>query len=213
VANRTFERGLAMAAGYDGTAIRFEEIPNYIDMVDIVISSTGASNLVIERDMVKGAMRGRRNRPIFFIDIAVPRDIDPKINNLNNVYVYDIDDLKGVVDENIEDRRREAAKAERIIDEAVIQFEQWYRSLDVVPTIKELRAKIEATAQAEFDKTLPMLSHLTESDRRAIEKMLQATVNKILHDPTRYLKSDGCLKDRRTVSVDFTRRLFGLDKT
>lgn len=213
VANRTFKRGLAMAAEYQGTAIQFEEIVNYLNKIDIVISSTGAPNLVIERDMVKGVMRGRRNRPIFFIDIAVPRDIDPKINRLNNVYVYDIDDLKGVVDENIEDRRREAAKAERIIDEAVIQFEQWYQSLDVVPTIKALRAKIKTTAQAELDKIGPMLNHLPESDRQAIEKMLQTTVNKILHDPIRYLKSDGCMGDCRTISVDFTRKLFGLDKT
>jgi glutamyl-tRNA reductase len=211
VANRTFERGLTMAEGYKGTAIHFEEISDYINKVDVVISSTGAPDLVIRRDMVKGAMRGRRNRPIFFIDIAVPRDIDPDINSLNNVYVYDIDDLKGVVDENIEDRHREAAKAERIIDEAVIQFERWYQSLDVVPTIKDLRARIEATARAELDKTIPALSHLTESDRRAIEKMLQATVNKILHDPTQYLKNNGCLGGRRTVSVNFIRKLFRLD--
>ena len=183
VANRTFERGVAMAAGYGGTAIRFEEVPNYINMVDIVISSTGATHFVITRDMVKGVMRGRRNRPIFFIDIAVPRDIDPKINTLNNVYVYDIDDLKGVVEENIEDRQREAAKAERIIDEAVIHFQQWYQSLAVVPTIKALRNKVEGVARAELDKTIQQMANLSDADRAAIEKMVQATINKILHDP------------------------------
>jgi glutamyl-tRNA reductase len=212
VANRTFERGVAMAAGYGGTAIRFEEVPNYINMVDIVIGSTGATHFVITRDMVKGVMRGRRNRPIFFIDIAVPRDIDPKINTLNNVYVYDIDDLKGVVEENIEDRQREAAKAERIIDEAVIHFQQWYQSLDVVPTIKALRNKVEGVARAELDKTIQQMAHLSDVDRTAIEKMVQTTVNKILHDPTRYLKSNGCLGDR-SVSLDVARKLFGLDES
>jgi glutamyl-tRNA reductase len=212
VANRTFERGLAMASEYQGTAIRFEEIQDYIPEVDIVIGSTGAPNIVIGRDMVKGIMRGRRNRPIFFIDIAVPRDIDPAINSLNNVYVYDIDDLKGVVDENVEDRRREAAKAERIIDEAVIQFDHWYQSLNVVPTIKALRAKIEAVADAELEKALPSLAQITENERQCIERMIHSTINKILHDPTRYLKSNGCLGDR-SASVDITRKLFGLDET
>jgi glutamyl-tRNA reductase len=212
VANRTFERGLAMASAYQGTAIHFEEIENYIDQVDIVIGSTGAADLVIRRDMVKGIMRGRRNRPIFFIDIAVPRNIDPAINSLNNAYVYDIDDLKGVVDENIEDRQREATKAERIIDEAVIQFDRWYQSLDVVPTIKALRAKVESIAKAELEKSLSSLNHLTDNDRQAIEKMIQATVNKMLHEPTRYLKSNGCFGDR-SAAVDFARKLFGLDET
>jgi glutamyl-tRNA reductase len=211
VANRTFERGLSMAAAYQGTAIRFDEIRDHIDKVDIIIGSTGAPNLVITRDMVKRIMRSRRNRPIFFIDIAVPRDIDPDINSLNNAYVYDIDDLKEVVDENKEDRRREAAKAERIIDEAVLQFERWYQGLGVVPTIKALRAKMEALARGELDKTLPSLTRLTPEDRQAIEKMVQATINKMLHDPTRYLKSDGCLGDR-SASVDVARKLFGLDE-
>jgi glutamyl-tRNA reductase len=212
VANRTFERGLAMASAYQGTAIRFEEIENYIDQVDIVIGSTGAADLVIRRDMVKGIMRGRRNRPIFFIDIAVPRNIDPTINSLNNAYVYDIDDLKGVVDVNIEDRQREATKAERIIEEAVIQFDHWYQSLDVVPTIKALRAKVESIAKAELEKSISSLSHLTDDDRQSIEKMIQATVNKMLHEPTRYLKSNGCFGDR-SAAVDFARKLFGLDET
>ena len=136
VANRTFERGVALADHYNGTPIRFEEVPDYLGKVDIVISSTGASDFVVRKPHVKAVMRERRNRPIFFIDIAVPRDIDPDINSLNNVYVYDIDDLKGVIDENMEDRNREAVKAERIIDEAVIHFRQWYQNLGVVPTIK-----------------------------------------------------------------------------
>lgn len=211
VANRTFERGVELADKYNGTAIRFEETQAYLKRVDIIISSTGATGYVIEKPQVKGVMRSRRNRPIFFIDIAVPRDIDPKINGLNNVYVYDIDDLKGVVDDNIEDRNREAIKAERIVDEAVIHFRQWIQNLGVVPTIKALRSKVNNVARAEVDKAIQQMGHLSEGDRKSIERMTQALVNKILHDPTHYLKSNGCQGDRAN-SLDITRKLFGLDE-
>ena len=210
VANRTFERCVELAEKYKGTAIRFEEISDFLSHVDIVISSTGAQGYVIEKTQVKGVMRSRRNRPIFFIDIAVPRDIDPKTNGLNNVYVYDIDDLKGIVDDNIEDRQREAVKAERIIDEAVIHFGQWVDSLEVVPTIKALRAKVNAVAQAEIQRTLQQMGHLTKEDQKSIERMTSALVNKILHAPTHYLKSNGCQGDRSN-SLDLARKLFGLD--
>jgi glutamyl-tRNA reductase len=210
VANRTFERGLELAERYQGKAISFAEIPMSLAAVDIIISSTGAPGFVIGRDQVKAVMRSRRNRPIFFIDIAVPRDIDPDINRLNNAYVYDIDDLKGVIDENLEDRNREAMKAERIIDEAVIRFRHWFESLDVVPTIVDLRRRVDEILQAEVTKTLQSLNHLTEKDRLAVEKMARALVNKILHAPTRYLKSDGCHGDK-AVSLDIARKLFDLD--
>ncbi len=211
VANRTFERGVDLANAYKGTAIRFDEIPHYLGQVDIIVSSTGAQEYVIHRPQVKAVMRSRRNRPIFFIDIAVPRDIDPKINTLNNAYVYDIDDLKGVIDENIEDRNREAVKAERIIDEALIHFRQWFESQGVVPTIKALRSKVKSVAQEELQKTLQQLDHLGNNDHKAIERLIDSTVNKILHDPTRYLKSNGCQGDR-SASLDIARKLFGLDK-
>jgi glutamyl-tRNA reductase len=210
VANRTFERGVELAAAYKGTAIRFEEVPDYLRRVDIIISSTGAKDFILGKQQVKAVMRGRRNRPIFFIDIAVPRDIDPAINTLNNAYVYDIDDLKDVVEENIEDRNREAVKAERIIDEAVINFRQWVQGLGVVPTIKALRGKVQSIAQDEVRKTLQQLDHLSAKDREAIERMTESLTNKILHEPTRYLKSNGCQKDRST-SLDIARKIFGLN--
>ena len=208
VANRTFERGMELATA--GTAIRFEEIPDYLRQVDIIISSTGAKGYILQKAHVKSVMRGRRNRPIFFIDIAVPRDIDPVINTLNNAYVYDIDDLKGVVDENIEDRNREALKADRIIDEAVINFRQWFQGLGVVPTIKALRSKMQNVAREEVRKTLQQMGHLSAQDQQAIERMTESLVNKVLHEPTRYLKSNGCQKDR-AASLDIARKLFGLD--
>ncbi len=210
VANRTFERGVELARRFSGKAIKFEEIADTIADVDIVISSTGASGYVLTKEQVKRAMKSRRNRRLFFIDIAVPRDIDPEINRIGNAYVYDIDDLKGVVDDNVEDRQREAVKAQRIIDETVIAFRKWYDTLDVVPTIVSLRSKVAAMAQQELQKTLGTLGHLSETDKQAIERMTDALVNKILHEPTHFLRKNGCRGDK-TVSLDLTRKLFNLD--
>ena len=210
VANRTFENGVELAAQFKGQALRFEEIPDSLKTVDIIISSTGAPDFVIRHDQVKKIMRPRRNRPIFFIDIAVPRDIDPAINRLQNAYVYDIDDLTEIVDENIEDRNAEALKGERIIDEAVIHFRKWYETLEVVPTIVALRNKLTAITRAEIRKTEHALRPLSDDDRRALEKMADAMINKMLHDPTLFLKGDGCHGDK-SVYLNFIRQLFKLD--
>lgn len=210
VANRTFSRGVELADRFRGKAIKFEEIISCIKDVDIVISSTGATDYVLRKNQIKEAMKSRRNRSLFFIDIAVPRDIDPEINRINNAYVYDIDDLKGIVDENIEDRNREAVKAQRIIDEAVIGFRKWYDTLEVVPTIVSLRGKVEAIARQELDKTLGPMSHLSDIDKQAIERMTAALVNKILHGPTDFLKNDGC-RGNKSAALDLTRKLFNLE--
>jgi glutamyl-tRNA reductase len=210
VANRTLKRGIELAERFNGKALTLAEIPDHLIHTDIVISSTGAPELVINRNQVKSVMKPRRNRPIFFIDIAVPRDIDPEINRLSNAYVYDIDDLKGVVDDNIQDRQKEAVKADRIIDEAVIQFRYWMESLDVVPTIVALHQRLENIAEMEMKKTLPCLQNLTADDASALQRMIQAMINKILHDPTTYLKRNGCMGNR-SLHLDVTRKLFNLD--
>ena len=210
VANRTFERGVELSNRFKGKAIRIEEIPDCLKLVDIIISSTGSPDFVIVSNQVKGVMRSRRNRPIFFIDIAVPRDIDPDINRLNNTYVYDIDDLKGIIEENIKDRSRESVKGERIVDEAVIHFQHWFESLDVVPTIVALRNKIDSIARSEVDRTLQSLNHLSDNDCQAICRMTNSLINKILHNPTLFLKSNGCHGDR-SAYIDLTRKLFKLD--
>lgn len=210
VANRTFKRGVDLAKKFKGQAIRFEEIAETLKMVDIIISSTGSPDYVVKRDYVKGIMRSRRNRPVFFIDIAVPRDIDPEINRINNAYVYDIDDLKGVIDENIDERNHEAIKGERIVDEAVIHFRQWYDTLKVVPTIVALRDKMEEIARVEIEKTLNSLKHLSDSDAQAIQRMTHALINKILHDPTIFLKNNG-YHGNKSACLNITRKLFNLD--
>ena len=210
VANRTFERGLELADRFKGQAIRMEEIGDSLEQVDIIISSTGATEYVIRPDTVKTALRRRRNRPLFFIDIAVPRDIDPAINRLNDTYVYDIDDLQNVVEDNIEDRNREAVKGERIVDEAVIRFREWAESLSVVPTIVALRNKLESIGDAEIKKTVQSLGHLSDKDRKALHRMKNAMINKVLHDPTLFLKNSG---DQKNIPyyLDITRKLFNLD--
>ena len=210
VANRTFENGLELARRFNGQAIRFEEIAEHLRVVDIIMSSTGAPGLVIARETVKPVIRARRNRPIFFIDIAVPRDIDPEINRLENAYVYDIDDLKGIIEENIEDRQKEAVKGERIIDEAVIRFREWHEALDVVPTIVALRAKLEVMADSEIKRTVQAQGMSAEA-AQALQRMMGSFINKMLHDPTMHLKRDGMLGDK-SLSIDTVRKLFKLDE-
>ncbi|VEN72597.1 Glutamyl-tRNA reductase [Candidatus Desulfarcum epimagneticum] len=213
VANRTFERGVDLASTFGGEAARFEEILPCVERADIIISSTGSPEFVVQKSDIKGVMKARKNRPLFFIDIAVPRDIDPDINRLHNVYVYDIDDLKGVVDDNIEDRKAEAEKGERIIDEAVIRFMRWRESLDAAPTIVAIRNKMSAIAEAELQKTFRSLSNLSEHDRNAIRKMTESLANKFLHDPTLYLKKNhGCRRKKAmSTRLDMARKLFNLD--
>lgn len=210
VANRTFERGVELAGKFKGQAVRFEEITPCLEKVDIIISSTGAPDYVIRRKQVRSLMRGRRNRPLFFIDIAVPRDIDPEVNRINNCYVYDIDDLKDVIEENIDDRQREAVKAERIVEEAVIHFRQWHESLDVVPTIVALRQKVNTIVESEIIKTLNAMQDPGEPEIKAIYRMKDALVKKILHDPTLFLKGGGG-HGNKSVYLDLTRKLFNID--
>ena len=210
VANRTFENAVMLADKFRGSAVGFDEIPQQLGEVDIIISSTGAPEIIITRDQVKSAVRARRNRPIFFIDIAVPRDIDPTIHRLSNSYVYDIDDLKDIVEENMEDRNAEAVKGERIVDEAVIHFRKWFESLAVVPTIVALREKIEQIVHAEATRTIQGLPGSSRTDE-AIKKMSQAITNKFLHDPTLFLKRDGMHADK-SVHIDVVRRMFKLDE-
>ena len=210
VANRTFSVGVELANRYSGHAIRLEEIPEKLKIVDIIISSTGSPDYVITKNHVKPTMRSRKNRPLFFIDIAVPRDIDPAINRISNAYVYDIDDLQGVINENIETRNTESIKAERIVDESVIKFTDWYESLNVIPTIIALRRKLNAIADMELSKTMQALQHLSSNDRMAFERMAESLINKILHDPTRFLKNPGSHRNK-SVYLDFTRKLFNID--
>ncbi|MBN2125115.1 MAG: glutamyl-tRNA reductase [Deltaproteobacteria bacterium] len=210
VANRTFHRAMQVAETFQGEPVSFDEIPAQLLEVDIVISSTASAEYVITHKQVKGCLRGRKNRPLFFIDIAVPRDVEPRVNDLGNVYVYDIDDLKGVVEINLSQRKQEAVKAERIVEEEVIKFERWLKTLAVVPTIVSLREKAEAIRQAELRKSLHGLGDLSSERVKMIEALTLSIAEKIINDPILVLK-EKAERSTRDSFLDITRTLFRLD--
>jgi len=211
VANRTFERAMEVARYFNGYPISFEEIPLCLNKMDIVISSTASTEIIINYEDVKGILRKRKNRPLFFIDIAVPRDIDPKINRLDNVYLYDIDDLKEVVKKNMERRKDEAIKAERIVDEELIKFERWLKTLEVVPTIKSLKEKAETIRQNEFKRSFSNFKGLSKEQIDAIERLTISITEKIITDPILFLKSKAD-RNKKDLYLDITKRLFRLDQ-
>jgi glutamyl-tRNA reductase len=210
VANRTFKNALALAHKFNGQAVQFEERESVLKDVDIIISSTGASEYVLTQDQVKQAMKKRQHRTLFFIDIAVPRDIDPKINRVSNAYVYDIDDLKGIVETNIHQRGQETIKAERFVEEAVLTFRKWMDSLSIVPTIKAINDKMTAIVELEFNKTMSSLGHLSQGDREAVRRMTQAIATRAIHDPIQFLRNTGDHRDD-SLYLNVTRQLFDLD--
>ncbi|MFH0845244.1 MAG: glutamyl-tRNA reductase [Pseudomonadota bacterium] len=210
VANRTFQRAVQVAESFNGNPVSFEEIESQLFEVDIVIASTASSQYIIRYDHVKNSLRKRRNRPIFFIDISVPRNVEPKVNDLNNVYLYDIDDLKGIIDINMAQRRQEAVKAERIVEEEVIKFEKWLKTLEVVPTIISLREKAETVRLAEIKKSLCNLGGLTPSQIKTIETLTISIAEKIINDPILTLKRKSD-RSSRDLYLDIARQLFKLD--
>ncbi len=188
VANRTFSRAVSLAEKFSGSAVRFEYMANHLESADIVISSTGAKGYVIEPAIMSKCMRKRKHRPMFLIDIAVPRDIDPKINDLANAFVYDIDDLQTVVDNNLKFRENEAKKAEIIIANELEKIEEWLITLDVIPTIKMFRERVLEMAGLELQKGLGQLGEISSKQERTVRSMINSLAYKILHQPTVMLK-------------------------
>ncbi|MCU0595825.1 MAG: glutamyl-tRNA reductase, partial [Desulfobacterota bacterium] len=176
VANRTLERAVELAKQFRAETIPFAHILDSLKAVDIVLTSTGSAEPILTHKEIKSRMRERRNRPLFFIDIAVPRDIEARVNEIDNVYLYDIDDLKGIVELNREERQREAERAHHIIAEEAVKFCKWLETLDVVPTIVALRRKAESIRQNELNKTLSHLPHFTERDKQAIVLLTESIV-------------------------------------
>jgi glutamyl-tRNA reductase len=210
VANRTYDRAVELARRFEGEAIRYDDLFTRMREADIVISSTAATHHIIDREQVASAMKGRGGRPLFLIDIAMPRDIDPAVNDLPNVFLYDIDDLAGVVESNLEERMREARRAEVIIEEELAEFERWLESMEVVPTIAAIRAHAESIRQAELEKAIKRLGGLSEKELATVEALSEAIVNKMLHGPTARLKKVAAEKDG-VMYVDAARHLYGLE--
>mgnify|MGYP000954703325 FL=1 len=209
VTNRTFERAEKLATEFNGKAIPFDNFVDHLAEVDIVMTSTGAPNFILGKRQMEEVLKRRKNRPMFLIDIAVPRDIDPKVNKLDNAYLYDVDDLQGVVQANLKERQKEAGKAEVIVEQEIGQFHQWLGNLEVKPTIIALRQKLEEIRRQELEKTFGNLKDLGKKERKSIEAMTSAIINKILHQPTAVLKrtqNDTSGEDY----VDAVRALFDL---
>ncbi len=210
VANRTFERAVNLARCFNGKAVSLEELLSQLEYVDILISSTGSPDIILHSRDVKGIMRQRRNRPLFLIDIAVPRDLDPGLNDLDNVYLYGIDDLQHVVEINKAERDKEAVQAERIVTEETLKFMLWLGAMEVTPTIVAIREKADAIRRAELEKTMAGFVNLSDKEKKSIDKMSAAMMNKILHHPIVYLKQDDSHKDKK-VKLAMIRKSFNLD--
>lgn len=189
VCNRSFERAATLAATFGGTAAPLDQLEAELVISDVVVASTSSKTFVITRDLVKRVMKQRKGKTLFLIDIAVPRNVDPDVHKLDNVYVYNVDDLEQEVAENMKARQGEVAAAEAIVDAELSEWAAWARGLNVNPTVIALRAKTRSVLVAELERSLGgRLKHLTEGDRAALAQMIESATNKLLHAPTTRLK-------------------------
>lgn len=209
VANRTYERAQTLAQQFGGRAIHFEELYERCEQADIVITSTGAPVAIFRREHGERFLARRRNRPMFFIDIAVPRDVDPAMNELDGIFVYDIDDLQDAVSSHTAERQIEAQRAEKIIDEEVERFQARLKTLHIVPAIVSLQDYVETIRQAELDRVRGRLGQLSPEQEQALESLTRGIVNKILHTPITRLKSAAAGPEVTTL-VDTFRKIFNL---
>ncbi len=211
IANRTLSRAVELAKRFKGEAYSLEELSNALIKADVVISSTGAPHFVITKKMISGILKPRKFKPLFIIDIAVPRDVEPEVNQLENVYLYDIDDLKEVVEENLKERQKEAFRAKVIVEEEVLKFKHWLKELDLHPTIRALTEKIEDLRQKELARTLKKLKHLSDKDKEALEVLTKSLVQKILFYPIQFMKSS-TEHDKGRQAISTVREMFRLDE-
>jgi len=211
VANRTYDRAIRLAQKFDGQAIEFSRLYDTCDRGDIVITSTGSPKAIFRKEHGELFLSRRKNRPMFFIDIAVPRDVDPEMNKLDGIFVYDIDDLQQAVASHVADRKKEAERAEAIVNTEVERFHQRLQTLDVVPTIVSLQEHLETIRQAEIDRVRGRLGPITPEQEMAIETLTRGIVNKIMHTPISTLKTAAREAEATTI-VDTVRRLFNLQE-
>ncbi len=209
IANRTLERAVRMAEEFHGEVVPWNDLAARLPEVDIVVCSTGASSYVVTQPMVHAALKRRKGRSMFFIDISVPRNVDPEVNHLDNAYLYDVDDIEKVVDANWQARRVEAARAERILDQEVERFLDWLHELDANPVIRDIQDRWEAIRQGELDRHKSWLSRLGDDDRREVAELTRALMSKLLHAPLSQLKA--CRSNGSLAYVDAARVLFDLD--
>ena len=211
VVNRSPERGAAVAAQFAAVSVSFDQIESELEQADVVVAATGAPGLVLRREQVARTLRGRKGRPLFLIDIAVPRDLDPEIHELDGCYLYDIDDLEAVVTASLAGRRREAPKAESIIAEEADRYREWKASLDVVPAVAALRARAEEIRLGELERVEGRLARLDATERNMVEAITAQIVNKLLHLPTVRMK-EAAAGPNGVLYADALQHLFGLNE-
>jgi glutamyl-tRNA reductase len=210
VANRTLSRAEELAGAFGGTTIPFEDALSELQRADIVITSTGSPGFLVTRVDAERLLAGRKQRPMFFIDIAVPRDVDPCVNDLDNAFVYDIDDLEQVVEENRQERRREAARAEKIVEEEVERTLRRLASRELTPTIVALEQRLESIRRAEIERHRGSLGELTPAQRQSVDALTRGMLSKILHGPIREMKSRAGGPEHNAL-VNLIRRMFGVN--
>ena len=209
---RNSQRAEHLAERFGGSAISFEEFPHILPKADIVLCATGASHYVIRSEEVQRSIHQRMNRPMFLIDISVPRNIDPAVKDVDNAFLFDIDDLKSHVGQNQEERRKEAYKAEEMVTEEVTIMQSWVRGLEARPTIVALRKRADEIKRTEIEKALSRLGNLSPKERQAIEGLASAIVNKLLHGPLVTLKSEA-QSNNGFAFIEVARRFFDLPET
>jgi glutamyl-tRNA reductase len=210
IANRTYDRALELAAKFSGEAIHFEQLYETCDRGDIIIVSTGAPHILFRPEHGEMFLSRRKNRPMFFIDIAVPRNVDPEMNKLDGIFVYDMDDLQQAVTSHVADRKQEAMMAEEIVTAETERFLVRMQALDVVPTIVSLQDHLETIRQAEIDRVRGRLGKMTVEQEQAVEALTRGIVNKIMHTPVSTLKV-AAREAEATKLIDVVRRLFNLE--
>ncbi|QYR23362.1 glutamyl-tRNA reductase [Paenibacillus sp. sptzw28] len=212
VVNRTYERAAQLADKFNGIPLSMEEAIHRLHETDIVISSTGSDGYVLSREQAAEAIGRRKSRPLFMIDIAVPRDLDPAIASVENVFLYDIDDLEGIVESNLEQRRVEAAKIETFITAELDLFRQWYKTLGVAPLIRALQDKAAAIHEETMDSLTNKLPDLDDRERKIIRKLTKSIVNQMMHDPILRIKELASEK-HADDAMDMFVKLFALEET
>ncbi|GAW93601.1 glutamyl-tRNA reductase [Calderihabitans maritimus] len=210
VANRSYERAVRLPERFQGEAVEFSQLLERMKEADVVVSCTAATHYIIKRDDIARVMREREGQPMFLIDIAVPRDIEPEVGGIEGVTLYDIDGLKNVVDRNLEQRRKAAEKAEKIIEEEIESFFKWLGSLFVVPTIVALKEKANRIKEAELTRALNRLAPVTEREKKVISSMANSIVNQLLHDPIINLKERATTKQGH-LYAEILQNLFNLE--
>ncbi|WP_308634782.1 glutamyl-tRNA reductase [Paenibacillus silvisoli] len=212
VVNRTYDRAVQLADKFNGTPLSMTEAIARLHEADIVISSTGSDGYVLGREQVAAAMQKRKARPLFMIDIAVPRDLDPAIASVQNVFLYDIDDLEGIVESNMEQRRAEAAKIETLIADELDAYRSWYKTLGVAPLIRALQDKAADIHEETMDSLANKLPDLSERELKVIRKLTKSIVNQMMHDPILRIKEMAGEK-RADEAMDMFVKLFALEET